>query len=63
MDKGLEVIRMGKRKKLIYSQFDLGGRYKIFTKGESNMWEFCISFSNLGKALEYYGKMFDEVAE
>lgn len=63
MDKGLQIIRKGKRKKLIYSQFDLGGRYKIFTKGESGMWEFCISFNDLGKAIEYYDKICDEVVE
>lgn len=61
MDKGLQVIRMGKRKKLIYSQFDLGGRYKIFTKDK--VWEFCMSFSDLGKAVEYYDKIYDEVSE
>lgn len=63
MDKGLQVIRKGKRKILVYDQFSLGDRFKIFTKNENDSWEFCISFKHFGLAIGYYDKICDEVAE
>lgn len=60
MDKGLQIIRKGKRKILAYEQFSLGDKYKIFTKNENGSWQFCISFKCFGLAIRYYDKMFDK---
>lgn len=63
MDKGLEIIRKGKRKLLAYEQFSLGDKYKIFTKNENDAWKFCIGFKHFGLAVRYYDKIYDEVSE
>ena len=63
MDKGLEIVRKGNRKMLLYNQFSLGDKYMIFKKTKNDAWKFCISFKHFGLAVRYYDKIYDEVAE
>lgn len=62
LEKGMSVIRQSERKMLLYNQFDLGDKYKIYVKVDG-YWAFCYSSKFFGNALEYYDKIYDEVSE
>lgn len=62
LEKGMAVIRRGNRKMLLYNQFDLGDKYKIYVEVDG-YWAFCYSSKFFGNALEYYDKICDEVSE
>ena len=58
---GMEVIYSDGRKMLLYNQFDLGMRYKIYTiNSETNQWEYSNSFITIGEAKKYYDKIYSE---
>ena len=62
LEKSMSVVRQSERKMLLYNQFDLGDKYKIYVKVDG-CWAFCYSSKFFGNALEYYDKICDEVVE
>lgn len=49
-----------------YSQFDLGEKYKVYSKvryGENSMWEYRIGFGTQGEATRYAEHILDVEVE
>lgn len=56
--RGMDVLYKGKRKMLLYNQFDLGWQYKIYTKHD-NVWRYDIALGTLCEAVTYYDRIYD----
>jgi len=60
--KGNEILyRKGNEDKhiLIYNQWDLGEKYKIYSKHDGNAgYSFNVSFDTLGNALKYFNMIY-----
>lgn len=49
-----------------YSQFDLGGKYKIYRKvkyGDNSVWEYNNTFGTQGEAISYAKQILDREVE
>lgn len=47
---------------IVYSQFDLGAKYKVYRKakyGNNHHWDYVTAFGFYGEALEYAKKIYD----
>lgn len=56
--RGMDILYKGKRKMLLYNQFDLGWQYKIYTKHD-NVWRYNIALGTLCEAVTYYDRIYD----
>lgn len=45
------------KKRLIYSQYDLGKKYKVYIKSDEFSWRYYGSFDTLKQASDYYEKI------
>lgn len=66
--KGNEVLWLSEKKNVAvaYSQFDLGEKYKVYSKvryGENLMWEYRIGFGTQGEAIKYAEQILDVEVE
>lgn len=62
--KGNEVLWLSNKGNaaVAYSQFDLGEKYKVYSKvkyGENSMWEYRIGFGTQGEATRYAEQILD----
>jgi hypothetical protein len=55
--RGMPILKSDGRALLCYSQFDMGNKYKIYCKQESEHYQFSISFDSVTKASEYFNHM------
>lgn len=66
--KGNEALWLSEKKNVAvaYSQFDLGEKYKVYSKvryGENSIWEYKISFGTQGEAIKYAEQILDVEVE
>lgn len=56
--RGMDILYKGSRKMLLFNQFDLGAKYKIYTKHD-NVWRYNIALGTLCEAVTYYDRIYD----
>jgi len=56
--RGMEVMKENTKHILCYSQFDMGAKYKIYSKSSRGIWEYNIALSSPTKAFDYFNKLF-----
>lgn len=58
MDKfrGFPVVKQTKRVILVYSQYDMGDKWKIYARSEG-VFVFVISFNTISESFRYFAKM------
>lgn len=66
--RGDEVLWLSDKENIavVYSQFDLGEKYKVFRKvkyGDNSIWEFNNAFGTQGEATSYAKKFLDREIE
>jgi len=52
----MEVFREDENKMPLYSQWDMGAKYKIYVK-DGIVWKFYNCFQTIGEANTYYNKI------
>lgn len=56
--RGMEILRENTRHVLCYSRFDLGDKFKIYSRNEHGAMVFNIAFDSPTKAHNYFDKLF-----